>query len=159
MSVLLQVSDPHFGTEVPEVVEALVNLAAELKPDLVVGISAGSLVAALYASGKPGSELERLALQMHEAEIADWSPAVREQIEIDAKYSGYLEKEQEQVDKLKRLDLLRIPKDYNYARIVALSIEARQKMELLQPETLGQASRISGVSPADIQVLMVHLGR
>ena len=93
----------------------------------------------------------------HDMPIVD--SLVWEQIEIDAKYSGYLEKEQEQVDKLKRLELLRIPKGYNYSRIIALSIEARQKMELQQPETLGQASRISGVSPADIQVLMVHLGR
>jgi tRNA uridine 5-carboxymethylaminomethyl modification enzyme len=109
--------------------------------------------------GRPQLDLPEILLQHNDPDMPLVDALVWEQIEIDAKYSGYLEKEQEQVDKLKRLDLLRIPKDYNYARIVALSIEARQKMELLQPETLGQASRISGVSPADIQVLMVHLGR
>ena len=109
--------------------------------------------------GRPQLDLSEILLQHNDPGMPSFDALVWEQIEIDAKYSGYLEKEQEQVDKLKRLELLRIPKDYNYARIVALSIEARQKMELLQPETLGQASRISGVSPADIQVLMVHLGR
>ncbi len=109
--------------------------------------------------GRPQLDLPEILLQHNDPGMPSVDALVWEQIEIDAKYSGYLEKEQEQVDKLKRLELLRIPKDYNYARIVALSIEARQKMELLQPETLGQASRISGVSPADIQVLMVHLGR
>jgi len=109
--------------------------------------------------GRPQLDLPEILLQHNDPSMPLVDNLVWEQIEIDAKYSGYLEKEQEQVDKLKRLELLRIPKDYNYRRIVALSIEARQKMELLQPETLGQASRISGVSPADIQVLMVHLGR
>jgi tRNA uridine 5-carboxymethylaminomethyl modification enzyme len=109
--------------------------------------------------GRPQLDLPAILLQHNDPSMPLVDNLVWEQIEIDAKYSGYLEKEQEQVDKLKRLELLRIPKDYNYRRIVALSIEARQKMELLQPETLGQASRISGVSPADIQVLMVHLGR
>jgi tRNA uridine 5-carboxymethylaminomethyl modification enzyme len=109
--------------------------------------------------GRPQLDLPEILLQHNDSSMPLVDNLVWEQIEIDAKYSGYLEKEQEQVDKLKRLELLRIPKDYNYRRIVALSIEARQKMELLQPETLGQASRISGVSPADIQVLMVHLGR
>jgi tRNA uridine 5-carboxymethylaminomethyl modification enzyme len=84
---------------------------------------------------------------------------VWEQIEIDAKYSGYLEKEQEQVDKLKRLESVRIPDAFDFSRITALSIEARQKLDRLRPETVGQASRISGVSPSDIQVLLVHLGR
>ena len=109
--------------------------------------------------GRPQLDLPEILLQHNDPSMPLVDNLVWEQIEIDAKYSGYLEKEQEQVDKLKRLELLRIPKDYNYRRIAALSIEARQKMELLQPETLGQASRISGVSPADIQVLMVHLGR
>jgi tRNA uridine 5-carboxymethylaminomethyl modification enzyme len=109
--------------------------------------------------GRPQLDLPEILLQHNDPSMPLVDNLVWEQVEIDAKYSGYLEKEQEQVDKLKRLELLRIPKDFNYRRIVALSIEARQKMELLQPETLGQASRISGVSPADIQVLMVHLGR
>jgi tRNA uridine 5-carboxymethylaminomethyl modification enzyme len=109
--------------------------------------------------GRPQLNLPEILSQHKGQDMPQVDPLVWEQVEIDAKYSGYLEKEQEQVDKLKRLELLRIPKGYNFSRIIALSIEARQKMELQQPETLGQASRISGVSPADIQVLMVHLGR
>ena len=87
------------------------------------------------------------------------SDVVWEQVEIDAKYAGYLDKEQEQVDKLKRLESVRIPEGFDFFRITALSIEARQKMERLRPATVGHASRISGVSPSDIQVLLVHLGR
>ena len=109
--------------------------------------------------GRPQLNLPEILSQHQGQDMPQVDSLVWEQVEIDAKYSGYLEKEQEQVDKLKRLELLRIPKGYNYSRIIALSIEARQKMERQQPETLGQASRISGVSPADIQVLMVHLGR
>jgi len=87
------------------------------------------------------------------------SEEVWEQVEIKYKYAGYIEKEQAQVDKLKRLENLRIPKAFAFDQIIALSMESRQKLEKIQPETLGQASRISGVSPADIQILMVHLGR
>jgi tRNA uridine 5-carboxymethylaminomethyl modification enzyme len=65
----------------------------------------------------------------------------------------------EQVLKLKRLENLRIPSAFSFDTITALSMESRQKLQRIQPETLGQASRISGVSPADIQILMVHLGR
>jgi tRNA uridine 5-carboxymethylaminomethyl modification enzyme len=84
---------------------------------------------------------------------------VWDQVEIDEKYRGYLEKEQEQVAKLKRLESVRIPVDFDFEKITALSIESRQKLKKLKPETVGHASRVSGVSPADIQILLVHLGR
>jgi len=109
--------------------------------------------------GRPQLSLEELRTHLAAEGTPNAADLVWEQVEIDAKYSGYLEKEQEQVDKLKRLETVRIPVGFNFLGITALSIEARQKMELLRPETVGHASRISGVSPSDIQVLLVHLGR
>ena len=92
-------------------------------------------------------------------EVPTYPDEVWEQVEIGRKYSGYIEKELEQVEKLKRLENLRIPASFSFEKITALSMESRQKLEKIRPETLGQASRISGVSPADVQILMVHLGR
>jgi len=114
-------------------------------------------MSALIARPQLTLEEIRNHLSAHDMPIAD--EVVWELVEIDAKYSGYLEKEQEQVDKLKRLESVRIPEGFDFLRITALSIEARQKMERLRPATVGHASRISGVSPSDIQVLLVHLGR
>lgn len=108
---------------------------------------------------RPQITLEELRNHLRAADMPIADEVVWEQVEIDAKYAGYLEKEQEQVDKLKRLESVRIPEGFDFLRITALSIEARQKMERLRPSTVGQASRISGVSPSDIQVLLVHLGR
>jgi tRNA uridine 5-carboxymethylaminomethyl modification enzyme len=82
-----------------------------------------------------------------------------EQAEINIKYEGYIEKEFEQVKKVEKLEHYKLKSDFDYNSIVSLSIEARQKLNKIKPETLGQASRISGVSPADISVLMVFLGR
>ena len=92
-------------------------------------------------------------------DVPVYTDEVWEQVEISMKYAGYIEKEMEQVLKLKRLENLRIPSAFSFDTITALSMESRQKLQRIQPETLGQASRISGVSPADIQILMVHLGR
>jgi tRNA uridine 5-carboxymethylaminomethyl modification enzyme len=108
---------------------------------------------------RPQLSLEELRNHLNAADMPTADDLVWEQVEIDAKYAGYLEKEQEQVDKLKRLESVRIPAGFDFIRITALSIEARQKLERRRPETVGQASRISGVSPSDIQVLLVHLGR
>jgi tRNA uridine 5-carboxymethylaminomethyl modification enzyme len=79
--------------------------------------------------------------------------------EIFLKYEGYLDKEAELVEKMNRLEQVKMGDKIDYATINSLSIEARQKLEMIRPETLGQASRISGVSPADISVLMVYVGR
>jgi len=105
-------------------------------------------------------QLDLASLRAHLGEEGPAADAlVWEQVEIDEKYRGYLEKEQEQVNKLKRLETVRIPAQFDFERISALSIESRQKLTKLRPETVGQASRVSGVSPADIQILLVHLGR
>ena len=82
-----------------------------------------------------------------------------EQAEIQMKYEGYLEKERQMVDKMNKLDEVKLTHKLDYEKITSLSIEARQKLAKVKPDTLGQASRISGVSPADIAILMVHIGR
>nr|WP_145549688.1 tRNA uridine-5-carboxymethylaminomethyl(34) synthesis enzyme MnmG [Variovorax boronicumulans] len=80
-----------------------------------------------------------------------------EQIEIAAKYAGYIGKQKEEVERAAHLEALRVPEDFDYMAVPALSIEVRQKLAKQRPETLGQASRISGVTPAAISLLLVHL--
>ncbi|HMF69869.1 MAG TPA: tRNA uridine-5-carboxymethylaminomethyl(34) synthesis enzyme MnmG, partial [Flavitalea sp.] len=82
-----------------------------------------------------------------------------EQAEIQAKYEVYIEKEKELVQKMGQLEELAIPDNFNYDRISSLSTEALQKFKKIKPATLGQASRISGVNPSDVQILMVYMGR
>ena len=82
-----------------------------------------------------------------------------EQAEIQIKYAGYIEKEEAQAQKLDRLESIKIPQGFDYLAIQSISTEARQKLTEIQPQTLSQASRISGVSPSDISVLLVHMGR
>lgn len=82
-----------------------------------------------------------------------------EQSEIQTKYNIYIEKEKEMVEKMSKLENLSIPDHFNYTAVPALSSEARQKFMRVKPTTLGQASRISGVNPSDIQILMVYMGR
>jgi tRNA uridine 5-carboxymethylaminomethyl modification enzyme len=82
-----------------------------------------------------------------------------EQASIQIKYEGYVEKEQLMVDKMNKLEDFAINDDFDYERVKSLSAEARQKLKKVRPRTLGQATRISGVSPADISVLMVYMGR
>jgi len=82
-----------------------------------------------------------------------------EEAEIQIKYNSYIEKESELAEKLNRLENVRLPKDFDYHNIQSLSYESREKLNRYHPETLGQASRISGISPADINVLAIFLGR
>lgn len=79
--------------------------------------------------------------------------------EINLKYASYISKEHEQAEKMKRLEHVRIPNNFDFQQLSSLSKESREKLNLIKPETLGQASRISGVNPADISVLMVYFGR
>ena len=81
------------------------------------------------------------------------------QAEILMKYEGYIEKEKEIVDKMNRLEYVPVPEDFEYSKINSLSLEAREKLAKHKPRTLGQASRISGVNPSDVSVLMIYLGR
>jgi tRNA uridine 5-carboxymethylaminomethyl modification enzyme len=79
--------------------------------------------------------------------------------EISVKYRGYIEREKKLADKILRLENLNIPNDFDYSVLNSISIESRQKLEAIRPKTISQASRIPGVSPADISVLLVYFGR
>ena len=85
------------------------------------------------------------------------SPAVAEQVNISLRYEGYLEKERRQVEAFRRNEELLLPQGFDYMTLDTLRIEARQKLTAQQPRSLGEAGRISGVSPGDIAVLMVFL--
>ena len=82
---------------------------------------------------------------------------VAEQVEIQAKYQGYIERQKTEIEHRAQQDDLRLPPDLDYAQVHSLSIEVQQKLNRAKPETIGQASRISGVTPAAISVLLVHL--
>ena len=79
--------------------------------------------------------------------------------EVSMKYRGYIAKEEEMVEKMNRLENVKLNKDFDYSQLVSLSSEAREKLSRIKPMTIGQASRISGVSPSDVSVLLVHVGR
>jgi tRNA uridine 5-carboxymethylaminomethyl modification enzyme len=112
-------------------------------------------LAELLAIANPGAVVSRGTLQAELGEtLAD---AVIEQVEIATKYAGYIDKQNDEVQRASAYEHLKLPKDLDYAQVTALSIEVRQKLARHQPETLGQASRISGVTPAAISLLLVHL--
>lgn len=110
---------------------------------------------------RPGISIEDLVTEIPQlkAEIGSINPVYLQQAEIQAKYEVYIEKERELVKKMANLEDLKIPDNFSYEKLNALSTEARQKLQKIQPKTLGQASRISGVNPSDIQILMVFMGR
>ena len=89
----------------------------------------------------------------------DLDKEVIEQAEVQVKYSGYIEKEKNNADKLNRLEDVKIPANFDYDKIKSLSYEAKEKMKKIRPVTISQASRISGVSPSDVSVLLIHMGR
>ena len=89
----------------------------------------------------------------------NFSQEVQEQVEIQIKYAGYIEKEKQNADKLNRLEAVKIPDNFDYHSLASLSHEAKEKLSKIQPKTISQASRISGINPSDISVLLVKLGR
>ena len=91
--------------------------------------------------------------------ISSYTKEIIEQAEINAIYESYIEKEQKLVEKVEHLEYFKIKEDFDYKKIKALSAEAMEKLSKQRPATIGQATRISGVSPADISVIMVYLGR
>ena len=110
-----------------------------------------------YNTEYPVSDLDHAALDSkiesnYKREILDSS-------EISIKYKGYIQREQQMADKIMRLENLKIPEDFDFDRVESLSIECRQKLKKYAPRTIAQASRISGISPADISVLLVYFGR
>ena len=95
-------------------------------------------------------------------EFSDTHQLTKEEIEgteIEIKYAGYIEKEKNNADKLNRLEDIRIPENFNYDKLTSLSFESREKLKKIRPTSLSQASRISGVSPADISILLIYMGR
>lgn len=110
---------------------------------------------------RPGIDLKTMMKQVIPLgeKLKGYNDDVIEQAEIQIKYDVYIEKEKELVDKMSQLENLSIPENFNYNKLVSLSNEARQKFSKIQPRTLGQASRISGVNPSDVQILMVYMGR
>jgi tRNA uridine 5-carboxymethylaminomethyl modification enzyme len=84
---------------------------------------------------------------------------VIEQAEIQIKYSGYIDKEKNNADKLNRLEDIKIPQNFDYSKIKSMSFEGREKLNKIKPRTISQASRISGVSPSDVSVLLAFMGR
>ena len=89
--------------------------------------------------------------------FGDYPYDIIERVETDAKYEGYLKKGKEQIEKAQKLEEKALPDDIDYTKIKGLRLEAQEKLNAIKPENLGQASRISGVSPADVAVLMVFL--
>ena len=110
---------------------------------------------------RPGVELKALssALPTLEELLGSFDKEELEEAEIQIKYHSYIEKEKELVSKMSQLEDLKIPNNFNYEKLQSLSNEARQKFIKIQPKTLGQASRISGVNPSDVQILMLYMGR
>ncbi len=107
-----------------------------------------------YASAELGSDL---APESGESESSLFIRSVVEQVEINAKYSGYIDRQKSEIERAAHYENLTLPRELDYLQVTALSYEARQKLARHQPETLGQASRISGVTPAAISLLLVHL--
>jgi tRNA uridine 5-carboxymethylaminomethyl modification enzyme len=91
--------------------------------------------------------------------LTGYSADSLEQASIQVKYEVYIEKEKELVKRMSQLEELEIPETFDYKKIVSLGNEAREKLTRIKPRTLGQASRISGINPSDVQILMVFMGR
>ena len=110
---------------------------------------------------RPDVTLKKMteAISSLNEKLSGISNDVLEQAEIQIKYDVYIEKEKELVNKMSQLENLAIPDNFNYEKLVSLGNEAKQKFKKIQPRTLGQASRISGVNPSDVQILMVYMGR
>lgn len=110
---------------------------------------------------RPEIEIENIRLLDNEMKdfLSQYDDEIIEQAVINVKYESYIEKELLMAEKMSRLEDLNINPNFDYEKLLSISIEARQKLRKIKPQTLGQASRISGVSPADIAVIMIHLGR
>ena len=103
--------------------------------------------------------LDYAALAPFDPERPALPPEIREQVEISVKYQGYIDRQNRQVEELRRLEDRPLPPDVDYLGIQGLRLEARQKLDKIRPLNLGQASRVSGVSPADVAALMIYLER
>ena len=137
----------------------------EINDDLMA-VDSATITQQLKAASlitRPGvdlSLLEKCNIELHNyLDSRQLSQEVRVQAEIQLKYEGYIDREEENAAKMLRLEKVSIPSDVNYRQLKSLSSEAVEKLSEVQPVTIGQASRISGVSPSDISVLLIYLGR
>mgnify|MGYP001620029914 FL=1 len=108
------------------------------------------------------SEIESVRTEPFFSKLASASPPsirreVIEQLEIETKYDGYLQRDREQIDRRERFESSEIPEEFDYKRVKSLSTEGREKLLKVRPRSIGQASRISGVTASDVSVLMVYL--
>ncbi len=116
-------------------------------------LSSGTTLAELIR--RPELDYEKLSLIDEKREELPWD--VKEQVNINIKYSGYIKRQLKQVEQFKKMETKKIPDDLDYDQVISLRTEAVQKLKLFRPENIGQASRIAGVSPADVSVLLVYL--
>ncbi len=123
---------------------------------LLASLRIGDIPADKYLR-RPEVEWEEMVTRF--PELGQFAEDVAEQVVFDCKYSGYVSRQQQQVERQQRLIGKRIPPDFSYDSIVSLRNEARQKLKAIQPRTLDQASRVSGITPADIALLLAHLER
>mgnify|MGYP003303595978 FL=1 len=106
---------------------------------------------------RPGVSLETL-IKLHERGLGKkYKEEIINQVEINTKYESYIEKEREVVQKIQKLENSKIPIKFDYKKVNSLSSEGKEKLIKIKPTSIGQASRISGVSPSDVSILMVHL--
>ncbi len=104
-------------------------------------------------------ELSYENIEAIEEKPSDLSPEVKRQVEIQCKYDGYLKRQEAEVKKFRHLEGIQIPRGFDYVQVPGLSTEVRQKLTEIRPFSLGQASRIAGITPAAISILMVFLKR
>jgi tRNA uridine 5-carboxymethylaminomethyl modification enzyme len=106
--------------------------------------------------GRYASQELAVVADLHSPEAA-FVATVIEQVEIASKYSGYIDRQKGEVERASHYENLRLPAELDYMQVSALSIEARQRLNKFRPETLGQASRLSGITPATVSLLLIHL--
>jgi tRNA uridine 5-carboxymethylaminomethyl modification enzyme len=140
-----EVNDYLISVETPEISQKAKIGNVLLRPQV-------NIEGMISCSDKLNNFILSLALQGAKDEVL-------EAAEVVFKYEGYIEKEREIAEKISRLEEIELHEDFDYRKLQSLSSEAREKLMKIKPRTLGQASRISGVSPSDISVLMVFLGR
>ncbi|MCL4113804.1 UNVERIFIED_CONTAM: hypothetical protein GTU68_037529 [Idotea baltica] len=142
-------------TQVKEIIRMLKTMS--IAPDQVNGMLADKGQSPLKQKIKVEGLLTRPKVDL--SEIMNTNPQLREGAEIQVKYRGYIKKERDLANKMIRLDEINLPESFDYHSLQSLSFEGREKLSRVRPSSLGQASRISGVTPADISVLMVYIGR
>jgi tRNA uridine 5-carboxymethylaminomethyl modification enzyme len=135
--------------------------------DFLMGVGTNRInqkVKAITIASRPQVEIKELLKMVKGSDKlistnSDRFKEIAESAEIKIKYEGYIQREKIVADKIKRLESLKIPEDLDFDELVSISTEGRQKLNKIKPVNIGQAGRISGVSPSDINILLMYLGR